>query len=173
MKDRLPAVLPALLSAILILTLTPLPAGAKVNRSESDQVRPSYSGFVPAKLRFKVSSALGLALNHLKENQSCRDLFSPFDSDGLSAVEGSIFEVARSRTDLSICRDRSAAAFTTVGGARTHLCAKHFDSLTVHRAAVILIHESLHQSGMTEWPFNPDALRSFEINNLIRSRCRL
>ena len=148
------------------------PAAAK-NVSNSHIERPILSGFFPAKLRFQVSSALRLASDQLFSRQDCRDLYRRFGVEGRKALLAVTYRLAQTQTEISLCSDRSAAAFTTVGGSSTHLCPKLFASLSVHKAAVILIHESLHHSGMTEWPHDREALRSTEINTLIRDRCGL
>ena len=158
--------------AALIGTIWTEPAAAK-NISKSRIERPILSGFFPAKIRFQVSSALRLASDQLSSHQPCRDLYLGFGVEGLEALLSATYRLAQTQTEVSLCSERSAAAFATVGGSSTHLCPKLFASLSVHKAAVILIHESLHHSGMTEWPHDREALRSTEINTLIRDRCGL
>lgn len=133
----------------------------------------STRGFVPANLQFRLRSAHQLARERLEGDDRCRTLFAPLDADGLDILEGSTYGIAQPGPELSICSQRSAAAFTTVGGHQVRLCPREFSRLTVYRAAMILIHESLHRAGMTEWPGDPTGLRSVEINNLIRDRCSL
>jgi hypothetical protein len=37
----------------------------------------------------------------------------------------------------------------------------------------VLIHEALHSAGLDEHPRSPDAMRSHQISDMVRSRCRL
>ena len=145
------------------------PAQRKLDRSPI----PVFEGHFPAKVRFKLVSAHRLARNLLAEDEDCRRLFQPFGRSVDNVLSQATFRVAESRTGRSTCSERSAAAFTTVGGSTTHLCPRRFAELTVSKAAVILIHEALHQAGMTEWPMDPAALRSSEVNQLVRDRCGL
>ena len=141
------------------------------DKNPADQ--PKLSGYFPAKLRFQVSNALRLASDQLESSQTCRDLYRRYGVEGRAVLYSATYRVAQSDHGMSVCSDRSAAAFTSVGSSNTTVCAKLFATLSVHRAAVILIHESLHHSGMTEWPYDREALRSTEINTLIRDRCGL
>lgn len=133
----------------------------------------STRGFVPAALRFRLISAHGLARSRLGTHAQCRALFESMEANGLALLDDSTYSMARSGAEQSICSERSAAAFTTVSGPLVHLCPRLFSDLTVPKAAMILIHESLHRAGLSEWPSNPAGLRSVEINALIRDRCRL
>ena len=159
---------------IILFTLWPQGSRAALGTGGvADQNAVSTRGFVPPALRFRLTSAHELARSRLGTHAPCRDLFDSMEADGLAILEGSTYSMARPGAEQSICSERSAAAFTTVNGQRVHLCPRLFSDLTVHKAAMILLHESLHRAGLSEWPHNPDGLRSVEINALIRDRCRL
>lgn len=161
---------------VVITLLASWPQGSSAalgTEGLANQHAVSTRGFVPAALRFRLTSAHELARSRLATHAPCRELFDSMGADGLTILEGSTYSMARAGAEQSICSERSAAAFTTVNGQRVHLCPRLFSGLAVHKAAMILLHESLHRAGLSEWPHNPDGLRSVEINALIRDRCRL
>jgi hypothetical protein len=130
-------------------------------------------GPFPAKLRFQLFSALEKADQRLKTRPECRELFSSLGADGGVALASCAFSLAASAQELALCARREAAAFTHVHGSETYLCADRFSKLDVSEAAVILLHEALHQAGLSEWPRDPDAPTSAEINRMVRRRCAL
>ncbi|MEJ2086222.1 MAG: hypothetical protein P8Y44_11165 [Acidobacteriota bacterium] len=164
------SLIPTLVLCFLTCTVTP---GVATSERIAQEPTISTRGLVPADLRFRLRSAHRLARERLSNSPGCRALFDSLGADGPTVLEGSTYGVAQSGFEQSICSERSAAAFTTVSGQRVHLCPRLFSGLTVQKAAMILIHESLHRAGLSEWPSNPAGLRSVEINTLIRDRCRL
>ena len=163
----------AMIVTALLLAVAYRSSSADPNRPSRTRLEASIAGYAPVKLRFKLATAYQLARRRLQDRSECRELFHLYDHEGLEVIDRSTYSVAQSPAELSICSYRSAAAYTKVGGMRTSLCPSRFEDLNVQKAAVILIHESLHQAGMMEWPHDPTGLRSLEINNLIRERCSL
>lgn len=157
----------------LELVATENVSGATVSSRISIGDGPVLMGQFPARLRFQVLAATELAKRRFDREAGCRALFEPFGTDGRELLLQETYLVARSTGERQTCSSRSAAAFTTVGGERTHLCPRRFVELTVSRAAMILIHEALHHAGMPEWPAEPSAPTSEQLNRLIRSSCRL
>lgn len=166
--------LKTLLAAALLLWPSSTLAERRQHPTSSNwHVEATMRGRFPAKLRFQVISALKRADHRLQGRAECRELFSSLGAEGAQALRSSAFSVAASERESSICLQRSAAALTTVGGSETHLCEGRFGKLSVDEAAVILLHEALHQAGLSEWPIDPNGLTSTQINQLVRRRCAL
>ena len=149
------------------------PLAATVSSGSAEDGGPILQGQFPVRLRFQVLAAVELAARQFDREAGCRALFARFGTDGRKLLRRETYRVARSNRERQTCTRRSAAAFTTVGGSQTHLCPRRFTDLTVSRAAMILIHEALHHAGMPEWPAEPSAPTSQQLNRLIRERCRL
>jgi hypothetical protein len=130
-------------------------------------------GPVPLTLRFRLQVARSTALEALGSRSACRAMFERFGTDGGRELSRTLYVGARSERDLEVCGERGAAAHTTVGGSRTVLCVAAFVRLPRHEAAVILLHEALHQAGQTEQPWDPEAPTSGELNRWVRKRCGL
>ena len=162
-----------LILGVLATLLAVRPLASATHPTRHGPLSVTIEGRIPSKLRFKLVSAYSLAQKRLETDLSCRRLFEPFAPDARLALARGSFRLASSKAELAVCSRRSAAAFTTVGGATTHLCPRLFAGLTVQKAAALLIHEALHQVGMTEWPMDPAAMSSTEINTLVRNRCGL
>lgn len=149
--------------------------GARVGSAESDltaplrSVLPKVSGQLPAPLWSKLGSAFRVAQEKIRTIPSCSGLFTSRGSDGLGLLTRARFAGATSEWDHTACAG-SAVATTEIGGRQIRLCPR-FESLSVHAAALILIHETLHTAGMSEKPPDPSALTSAEINELVKASC--
>ncbi len=120
--------------------------------------------------RRRLSAAFSTALLRLRRQASCRQLFETFGVDGVEVLARTFYYRASARDEQLVCR--GAAAFTSVRGRVTRVC-RSFRLLTEDQAAVVLIHEALHQAGMDEKPRDPGALDSAQINDLVAASCML
>jgi hypothetical protein len=57
-----------------------------------------------------------------------------------------------------------------VGGSTVGLCAQ-FGRIPVAEAAQVLIHEALHNAGLSEQPHDPDGLTPDEIDDMVARAC--
>jgi hypothetical protein len=138
-----------------------------------DDVRPLVQGGFDARIRGKLSVAFRLANQRLREVPECAQLFADLSADGLAQLRATRYQsVADTGGDRVCGRGLGAAAFTMVNSPRTIICPA-FDRLTVEGAAVILLHEALHSAGQTEWPLDPSAPNSGQLNRMIRVACDL
>ena len=144
--------------------------GAELDlRRPIDSLRPRVHGFLPSRLWHALVPAFQVALRTMMRAPSCSDLFTARGTDGLELLEGVSFEVAASDVDRALC-ERGEAAVTDVGSRRIRLCPG-FGALPPGTAALILIHEALHDAGLRERPPDPGALTSAEINRLVKANC--
>jgi hypothetical protein len=120
----------------------------------------------------KLQKAYPLALQQLREKDSCQGLFTELGADGVEMLSTTVYRPAMTNRELEICAERGAVAFTSIGGPHTRLCGE-FGRRAPQEAAMILIHEALHHAGMSEWPHDPDALKSTQINSLVIKNCKL
>lgn len=157
------------LAITVTLTILEAPSGASpeprepVSGSPIDRV-PGLDLRESAKLR----AAHKLASRRVREHPSCVALFDVTGRSGESTLSTMEFSLHGG----DICR-RGVAATTTVGGSLTRLCGDWLPRLDRYELATLLIHEALHQAGMSEWPHDPDGMRSQEINEMVSSRCEL
>ncbi len=129
-------------------------------------------GRVPVRERQQLKWAMALAVQRLRERPACRQLFAALGADGLARLAATFYTAPISTAELRTCR-RKASAMTSVGCPRTIICSPSFGQLTRRRAAVTLLHEALHHAGLSEYPHEPGALRSAEINHLVKVSCGL
>jgi hypothetical protein len=112
-----------------------------------------------------------VALERVQKMEECRDLFTDLGADPLATLSRVSFYPMGHREALpNMCR--GVDAYTMVGGGPTWLC-RDFWRLTDKRAAMIIIHEALHHAGLTEWPKDPDGMRSMAINRMVAEHCGL
>jgi len=139
--------------------------GARVARLE-----PWIGKKLPPRTRRSLTAAFELAVQRLRNRPECQRLFDDLGADGLEELAKSFYYGVALPREQTICRRTSA--FTQVGGRVTRLCSS-FSRLRQNQAAVVLIHEALHQAGMSEKPLDPKALDSAQINQLVSDRCAL
>lgn len=112
-----------------------------------------------------------LALERVEKIDECRDLFTDLGADPATTLSKVLFYPLGFREALpNMCR--GVDAYTMVGGGPTWLC-RDFWRLTDSRAAMIILHEALHHAGLTEWPNDPDGMRSVAINKMVAEHCGL
>jgi len=121
-------------------------------------------------LRRDLAGAVELAVRKLREEAPCRRLFEELGADGEVALARTLYYAAPVDQEKGFCR--RASATTMVGARQTWVC-RSFRGLAPNRAAAIVLHEALHQSGMSERPLDRHALDSSEINRLVQKSCSL
>ena len=142
-------------------------------------VNPWIHAAMPKRVRTRLEAGFELAVQRVREVESCSDLFAQLGADGLETLAtGLYFPVDSYRREVEVCGRNSAAssrgaenlAYTQVGAAPTWIC-RHFSRVSTETAAVAVIHEALHHAGLTEWPHDRLAMTSLEITELVESRC--
>jgi hypothetical protein len=129
-------------------------------------------GGLTNRIERKLQQAYPLALQRVREVDTCRGLFADLGANGIEMLSTTIYRPAETNRELEICGFGAALAFTAIGRSHTRLC-EGFGRQAREAAAMILIHEALHHAGLGEWPHDPDALRSTQINRLVRKSCGL
>ncbi len=119
----------------------------------------------------RLDTAIPVALQHLRDNPSCRALVASFGVDGEAKLNSSSYYPAGARHRRRHCR-RGSLAVTTVGSSAVGLCPR-FARLSDKRAAIILIHEALHFAGQTEYPSDSRATDGRGITKMVMKSCRL
>lgn len=122
-------------------------------------------------LEQKIDRLRPLVRDRLESLPSCRGLFTALGHDPEETLGSQYLLSATLLQEREHCRGENAA-FTRPGSPVIHFC-RTFVRLPEEQAAVILIHEALHTAGLPEWPANPYAMASAEINDLVASSCRL
>ena len=64
------------------------------------------------------------------------------------------------------------AAYTAVGLSQIVVC-EHFNTLPRRTKIAVLIHEALHNAGMSEAPVDPDGMTAEEISKMVEEACDL
>lgn len=141
------------------------------NRTHRSANRPAYRELGPGAI-VVLRPAFGWARVQAERMPACRGLFEELGTDPLMVLTSTEYTGPLSVEDQMVCRARDAVAFTQVGPGRTVLC-QQFGQLEIREAAAYLIHEALHNAGQTEWPSDPAAPTSAEIQSLVRRKCRL
>lgn len=140
------------------------------SRSAQQDLQPWIHHSMPECLRDKVEIAFEIATRRVREVPECAELFRPFLADGLELLAATLYFPAGLYSQTTRCRH--SFAITLVGGQTTWVCRKaafHSDE----RMAMALIHEALHHAGLAEYPQQPTAMLSGEINNLVMRSCDL
>jgi hypothetical protein len=151
-------------------------AGAVGNQGPTTPwIHPS----MPKRVSARLEEGFELAVERLREVESCGDLFAELGADALETlITGLYFPVDSYRREVEVCGRSSAAsskgaenlAYTTVGGAPTWIC-RHFARVSTETAAVAVIHEALHHAGLTEKPHDRMAMSSIEITRMVKKAC--
>ncbi len=116
----------------------------------------------------QLQNAFHDALKRIRGLQPCRGLFEHLGADGFEVLADTTYIYAETGSFRSVCDE--ACAFTTVGGSMVGLCAQ-FGRIPVAEAAQVLIHEALHNAGMTEQPSDPDGPTPDEIDDMVVHAC--
>lgn len=153
----------------LFLNLAALPALAEPDRQDATEpVSVRQLRGLDARMTVTLRAAHKLASQRVAERSTCGALFGFGDEPGEQILRNMRFGVEEGEA----C-SRGIAATTTVGGSLTRLCRPWLPRLDRHELAALLIHEALHQAGLSEWPHDPDAMTSQQINRLVSKECGL
>ena len=159
----------ALLAWSLAVVAWVVPAVAQA--SEKNRApEPAIRRGVPTAAAVRLRSGFAIALRQARELPECHALFESLNSDPDRLLGETEYVPATSELEKSYCNHR-AVAMTNVGQPVTWLC-QMFSGLTVHQAAIVVIHEALHVGGLPESPHTPSAMTSQEINSLVTKSCR-
>ena len=123
------------------------------------------------RIQVRLSEGIPVALGRLQDHRSCRALFERLGADGATTLLATSYYLASARQESRYCR-RSAYAFTEVGGSAVVVC-RRFAHLSGGEAAIILLHEALHDAGQTEYPKDPSAPAAAGITKMVMKGCQL
>lgn len=132
--------------------------------------RPQVTAALATREYKSVTRSFSLAIDRVRSSPSCASLFARLGKDGRAVLEGTYYLRAELPADPQCVA--GVAAFTHVGGHRCWVCP-YFGSLSTDAGAVILIHEALHASGLSESTVDPEAPSPAEINRAVRLACSL
>lgn len=127
---------------------------------------------LPEGVARRIAEALPVAVEHVRDNPACQELFERLGADALTIFARSIYYPMPAEHEREYCRLGRIYAVTTVGGDIVLPC-RSFARLSAREAAIILIHEALHHAGQTEYPSDPDAPDSEELTRVVMRSCRL
>lgn len=145
-------------------------SGAVAAVLEEVRAEPRISGTLHKKTETKLRTAFEVAVEHVRENPDCRDLFAQFGADGLEKLATSLYYRSTGMMERRVCRG-GVSAFTFIGSPQVRLCNR-FASLATDRAAAALVHEALHFAGMTETPRDPHGPSPGDIDRMVSKACR-
>jgi hypothetical protein len=103
---------------------------------------------------------------------ACEALFTALGVDARTILAQALYSAPQFTSEVRICERRRATAFTVVGRGRTIICPA-FAALKPGQAAVVLVHEALHNAGQAEWPVDLLAPTAQQIDQRVRTSCRL
>lgn len=118
----------------------------------------------------KLNEAKPIAEDRLCNMPQCMQLFDPLSADGYSVLLSTTYLDGRSTSECQ--NNQNWGAWTRVNSKTVYLCGP-FETASGPGAATNLIHEALHSAGMTEYPGDPAAMTSVDINNMVQSNCNL
>jgi hypothetical protein len=102
-------------------------------------------------LRARVEVAFEIAAQRVQEAEACAELFSELGVDAAETLGSALYWPVMSYRDVTeLCRRRNLA-FTFVGSPMTFVCPD-FERVSDQRAAMVIIHEALHNAGLKERP---------------------
>lgn len=144
-----------------------------------DPVKPWIHPSMPKRVSARLEAGFELAVERVREVESCGDLFAELGADPLETLTSGLYlPVDSYRREAEVCGRNSATsskgaenlAYTNVGGAPTWIC-RHFARVSTETAAVAVIHEALHHAGLTEKPHDRMAMSSIEITRMVKRAC--
>ena len=146
---------------------------------DEDPVKPWIHASMPKRVSARLEAGFELAVERVREVESCGDLFAELGADPLETLTTGIYlPVDSYRREVEVCGRNSATsskgaenlAYTTVGGAPTWIC-RQLARVSNETAAVAVIHEALHHAGLTERPHDRMAMSSIEITRMVKRAC--
>ncbi|MEJ2188686.1 MAG: hypothetical protein P8Y93_04575 [Acidobacteriota bacterium] len=156
-------------------------APVAVSAGSRRTVEPWIHHKMDPKVRAKLEDAFALALERVRTRRSCAVLFARLGADGTEILKTGLYLpvpdyfqefVACGRDPAANSRVGSTLAYAKVGGSPTWIC-RHFSLISTETAAVVIIHEALHHSGLDERPHERMAMSSMEISEMVRNACDL
>lgn len=159
----------SLVAGVGFRAVAPLEAAPAVTASVNPARKPTVHSGLPECICRKLESAFPIAIEHLEQHETCRDLFHRFGADGIGLLERTLYAHLTAIEKRRYCRG-GAVAVTAVGRSVTKPCPI-FSRLSDERAAVTLIHEALHVGGQPESPFDRGAPNSFAISQMVIANC--
>jgi hypothetical protein len=147
--------------------------------ASQETIQPWIHKDMPKKVSARLEAGFELAVERVRDVESCRDLFAQLDADAFEILAtGLYFPVDSYRREVEVCGRNTNAnwagannlAYTKVGAAPTWLC-RHFGRVSTETAAVAVIHEALHHAGLTEAPHDRLAMSSIEITEMVEDAC--
>ncbi|MCH7666110.1 MAG: hypothetical protein IH936_09325 [Acidobacteria bacterium] len=149
------------------------PAGRDATEAAGPSfVRGKVQPYVRGRSLMVMRRGVRLAKSRLRDNSTCRQLFEAFGKDAKEVMDESRYHWVALSAEETACQQKHAAAFTWVGEDLTCLCPA-FASLSVNDAAIALVHEALHHAGLTEQPGDPLGMTRDQIDQMVRTSCRL
>ena len=163
---------PILLNTVLTLSAAVASGVTLFDEAEArtSELEPRANSGLTTPVRSKLTRAFRIAIELIVASDSCGQLFAELKSDGVRALQYSIYVPVKRGLETRICED-GAVAYTEVGSSVTRLCPG-FARLVDRRAAFTLVHEALHYAGMGEKPSDPDGLTTDQITRLVIRACR-
>jgi len=140
---------------------------------------PWIHSSMPKSVSAKIGAGFELAVERVREVESCGDLFAELGADGLEILSKSLYHPVDSyRRQIEVCgrnpgvtfEGATTLAFTSFSGRRTWIC-RHFARVSKETAAIALIHEALHNAGLHEKPRDRMAMSSLEITRMVKRAC--
>lgn len=157
-----------------VLAASPIESAHSVKGADGAGEHPNHPrvlGNFEPRSRYLLRKAFGVA-RYRSRSADCQSLFHDLGSNLDAALSHAVYMEPRYSSEEASCWRRQAVAFTTVGPGVTVICPT-FRTLSVNEAAAILLHEALHNAGQTEWPSDPEAPTSRQIQDRVQRRCRL
>jgi len=119
----------------------------------------------------RLNQGKSTANDRLSNNPDCAQMFTDLNANGANVIANTTY---RDGTSTDKCQSSpDAGAWTEVSGSVVYLCGSQFTNQSVDEAAVIVIHEALHDAGLTENPPDTTAKTSAEISAMVRQKCGL
>jgi hypothetical protein len=140
-----------------------------VSASLNVPVEPWIHPSMPGAVRNKLEDAFQLALHKVNEQEECGALFARLGADGAEVLKSALYFPVSARNNLvGACSGH--IAYTYVGGHTTFVC-KDFAGVSDWDAAHYLLHEALHNAGLSEKPKDPLGMTPHRIDRLVEKRC--
>jgi hypothetical protein len=132
-------------------------------------VEPWIHPSMPVAVRNKLEDAFQLALQKVNEQEECGALFARLGANGAEVLKSALYFPVSPRNNLvGACSGH--IAYTNVGGHTTFVC-KAFARVSDGDAANYVLHEALHNAGLSEKPKDPLGMTPYQIDRLVEKRC--
>jgi hypothetical protein len=137
---------------------------------QSPEITPWIHPSMPSAVEEKLTAAFEVAIKRVAEVPQCEALFTNLGADPFETLKTGLYFPATPARETSACKRSCAQTF--VGDAPTWIC-RRITGYTDEQAAMVVIHEALHHAGLPEKPHDRKAMTSAEINDMVRTNCRL